>query len=81
MVEKEECFCLTPAQSDRADVISMIRSKCSRPDVIDAMLDDSVYTQKGRINRSALSRKLKMSSANLDVVLQEFRGIATKLLG
>lgn len=80
MVEKEEWFCLTPAQSDRLDVISMIRAKCSRPDVLDAMLDDAVYTQKGRINRSALSRKLKMSSATLDVVLQEFRGIAEKLL-
>lgn len=80
MIEKEEYFCLTPAQADRIDVISSIRKKCSRPDVIDAMLDDAVYTQKGRINRSALSRKLKMSPASLDVVLQEFRGIAEKLL-
>jgi hypothetical protein len=80
MIEREEYFCLTPAQSDRLDVISMIRAKCSRPDVLDAMLDDACYTQKGRINRSALSRKLKMSSASLDVVLQEFRGIAEKLL-
>ena len=80
MIEREEFFCLTPAQSDRVDVISMIRSKCSRPDVIDAMLDDSVYTQKGRINRSALSRKLNMSAACLDGILQEFRGLAVKLL-
>jgi hypothetical protein len=78
--EKEEYFCLTPAESDRVDVISMIRKKCSRPDILDAMLDDDVYTQKGRINHSALSRKLKITSANLDTILQEFRGIATKLL-
>ena len=80
MIEKEEFVCLSPAESDRVDVINMIRARCSRPDIIDAMLDDDVYTQKGRINRSALSRKLKMSSANLDVFLREFRGIAEKLL-
>ena len=72
---------MSPEESDRVDFIAHLRLRSPEyGDVIDALLDDDVYTQAGRLNRSALCRKLNISGTTLNTILNELRVVSERLL-
>lgn len=73
-----ELYCDSIRYLEIIEVVDKLRAKCSRPDVIDVLMDGAAYTKNGRLNRSALCRLCGLSGTQLNVLLAEFQGLVSE---